>query len=49
MAEPFLPELKENYIMIFRPATENELKDSMKTRIGQGWADRPLAAAVKPS
>ena len=32
-SEPLIPELKENYCMVFRPATPDELRSP-----GAGWA-----------
>lgn len=38
--EPLLDALKENYVMIFRPCTEQE----MGNQIGAGWANKPVSA-----
>ena len=42
-AEPDIPALKENYCMVFRPATSDELA----TAVGSGWADKPIP--IKPT
>ena len=38
VSEPPLPELSENYIMVFRPCTEAELAELMAASVGAGWA-----------
>jgi len=44
-AEPELPELAENYLMVFRPMTEGEYAVHLSSGIGAGWASTPLPAA----
>ena len=42
VAEPDIPALKENYCMVFRPATSDELANA----VGSGWADKPIPVAL---
>lgn len=44
-AEPELPELAENYVMVFRPMTEDENAVHLSSGVGAGWASTPLPAA----
>jgi len=46
VAEPVLPELKENYVMVFRPATEAEWNETKRAYVGAGWVDKPVPAAT---
>ena len=45
-AEPEIAELAENYVMVFRPMTEDELATHFATSIGAGWATAPLPAVA---
>ena len=37
-SEPSIPELQENYVMVFRPMTPEELGRLFEDRAGAGWA-----------
>mmetsp|Transcript_64273 Transcript_64273/g.144975 ORF Transcript_64273/g.144975 Transcript_64273/m.144975 type:complete len:177 (+) Transcript_64273:576-1106(+) len=39
VSEPEIPELRENYVMVFRPATDAELGAQLAAKPGAGWAD----------
>jgi hypothetical protein len=43
--EPHIPELRENYVMVFRPQTVEEELSAAAAQIGAGWAEVTVAAA----
>ncbi len=46
VAEPVIEELKENYAMVFRPASPVELTAQLAAGVGAGWARAPVPVAA---
>ena len=44
MDEPAIAELRENYVMVFRPLSEADVAAGMVTHVGAGWAIAPVPA-----